>query len=443
MENDKQQKSKVIVISIVTLFVILCDFYIIVNFPKEYLILTLAVLVTLFCAMIAMNDWFKWKEKEEKDREEQYKNVMQAEKSAYLIAQQKIQDLDNKMNFIGQKIMPLEKAGELNQKKIAVMLDNLMDDQKKIAKITISRSKENADALMNSNDELLHKMGEFQESATEIETQLLSRQSENFQQEMKLIQDNQAELMGKILEFAELLKKDVQEMSENVSHISQAAEEKDSLSNEELSVSEEADLQEISVPESMADEDIDMSDDVSVSAEDTISEEDLSVPEELADLLDSVDVEEAVNEEPLIETSIAESDSEELTEPVSEVEPEQESVIQSVLENPNQMMTPEDIAAILASTEQKEAVSEKPVEEPAIPEPEITADINTQPPKQDNPNQMMSPEDIAALIANTTAEELPETTEKIVEEEKPPMPDISDPNKVMSPEDIAALIANM
>ena len=34
-------------------------------------------------------------------------------------------------------------------------------------------------------------------------------------------------------------------------------------------------------------------------------------------------------------------------------------------------------------------------------------------------------------------------TEKFQEEEKPPVPDMSDPNRPMSPEDIAALIANM
>ena len=62
----------------------------------------------------------------------------------------------------------------------------------------------------------------------------------------------------------------------------------------------------------------------------------------------------------------------------------------------------------------------------------------------------MSPDDIAALFANmagndATAEETAQIEEEIagVEEEKPPMPDLSDPNKVMSPDEIAALIANL
>ena len=78
------------------------------------------------------------------------------------------------------------------------------------------------------------------------------------------------------------------------------------------------------------------------------------------------------------------------------------------------------------------AQAPKPTAQPQAPAKPNTAD----------PNRMMSPEDIAALIANTAVEELPDTTPKI-EEEKPPKPDVSDPNKMMSPEDIAALIANM
>ena len=316
-------------------------------------------------------------------REEQYKDLMKAQKSSYLIFQQKFQDLDNKLNFIGQKIMPLEKAGEVNQRKIAAMLDNLMEDQKKIAKITISRSKENADALMNSNDDLLHKMSEFQNSTTEMETQLLSRQEENFQQQIQKLEHNQAELMGKILEFADLLKKDVEEMSENVNYISHTAAEKISVLEEayhpekESSVTEETGIPEI--------------------ASETIVE---AVPESIP--------------EPVVEESIPEPVSESIVEEIASAEPIPEVI-------------PEAVAEVIP-----EPASAEPMAAPAPKKPE-----------PNDPNKMMSPEDIAALIANTTSEELPETTPKIVEEEKPPMPDISDPNKVMSPEDIAALIANM
>ena len=50
--------------------------------------------------------------------------------------------------------------------------------------------------------------------------------------------------------------------------------------------------------------------------------------------------------------------------------------------------------------------------------------------------------DIPADRIDEVVEE-PEPISEPVEEEKPPMPDLSDPNRQMTPEEIAALFANM
>ena len=69
----------------------------------------------------------------------------------------------------------------------------------------------------------------------------------------------------------------------------------------------------------------------------------------------------------------------------------------------------------------------------------------------------MSPDDIAALFASMAgdapaegpAEEEPVVAEEPVVEEEPiaeelpPMPDLSDPNRALTPDEIAALIANL
>ena len=64
----------------------------------------------------------------------------------------------------------------------------------------------------------------------------------------------------------------------------------------------------------------------------------------------------------------------------------------------------------------------------------------------------MNPDEIAALIASMGAGESESVVEsepepivepEPVEEEKPPMPDLSDPNRTLSPDEIAALIANI
>ena len=93
----------------------------------------------------------------------------------------------------------------------------------------------------------------------------------------------------------------------------------------------------------------------------------------------------------------------------------------------------------------------EPAPEPiVVPEPVVVPE----PPKVDNPNEKMNQDDIAALIASMTggdaapepepiSEPEPEPIPEPIEEEKPPMPDLSNPNKMMTPEEIAALLANM
>ena len=176
MENDSSRKIKVQAISVITLFVFLFDIYVIVNMQNNYQVLGIAALVTLICVSLTISRWLKLGEKEIQRSEEQYVDIMKAEKSTHLVSQKKFQELDEKLNFIGQKIMPLEKANSVNQKKIANMLESLMDGQKKVAKITISRSKENANALMNSNDQMIKQMEEFQQSIYGMKDEVSSRQ---------------------------------------------------------------------------------------------------------------------------------------------------------------------------------------------------------------------------------------------------------------------------
>ena len=86
-------------------------------------------------------------------------------------------------------------------------------------------------------------------------------------------------------------------------------------------------------------------------------------------------------------------------------------------------------------TPETEAAAElEPMPEPEVaaePEPMPEPEVAAEPEVEAEPEPAPEPE-IAA------AEPEPEPAE-----EKPPMPDMSDPNKIMSPEDIAALLANM
>lgn len=483
MGNDKTQKRKVQIISALTLFVFLVDIYLIIYVPTDYILAT-AAFVTFMFTIFTFNSWFKLKEIEEHRREEQYTDIMKAEKGTYVVTLEMMKEMNEKINFIGQKIMPLGKAGDENQRKIASMLDSIVQDQKKIAKITISRSKENADALMNSNDQLLAQMTAFRDSIDVIRDQI-SKQLEMNDQGNGDIGAIKNELFEKIQELTESIKNEVDEISENIEISNQSMEnivsadeaemqketaaqstyQEAAMSAKEPAVSEAA----MSAEELMAPEEPVMSiEEPAVPEEAVMSADELAVPEAVMSAEEPVIPQDSVQtevikeepamadmtaeepavsgaavsaeepmlpEEPVIPEAI-EIDNDAISELIMEKKPLDEAIVmeespveqpasEPVISDPNKPMSPDDIAALLASTAEQSSSESKP--EPVI----------------SDPNKPMSPEDIAALIANTETEDLPEETKKFEEEEKPSMPDMSDPNKPMSPDDIAALIANM
>lgn len=431
MGNDKAQKRKVQITSIITLFVFLLDIYLIIYVPTDYILAT-AAFVTLVFAIFTLNSWFKLKELENIRREEQYTDIMKAEKGTYVVTLDMLKDIDEKINFIGQKIMPLGKVGDANQRKIAAMLDSIIEDQKKVAKITISRSKENADALMNSNDKLLVQMSAFREVIENIQSQV-NQQIEASSQGNSEIGNIKNELFDKIQEMTDSIKKEVDEISENIEISNQSVESLVSASKQKM-----AETQNIKVIEEppMASE--------PVIEKDLMSEPEASEPVMEEPIAEETPMQEMIpQEEPIPETIEVEGNdiiSELIMEKKSlddailmEESPAEETAKDAEMPDPNKPMSPEDIEALLAST--AEESSSETVDAPVEEEPQA--------PDMSDPNKPMSPEDIAALIANTASEDLPEETAKFEEEENPPMPDMSDPNKPMSPEDIAALIANM
>lgn len=400
MGDNKALKRRIQITSVITLFVFLFDIYLIIYVPTDYILAT-AAFVTLVFTILTLSSWFKLKDIENQRQEEQYADIMKAEKGTYVVTLDMMKQLDDKINFIGQKIMPLGKAGDVNQRKIASMLDGIVEDQKKIAKITISRSKENADALMNSNDQLLNQMEEFRNTIESIKEQI-NKQPQINNQENGELGEIKDELFEKMKELTESIKKEVDEISENIELSNQTVED---LVSKKL---DEPVREEPVVTEKMQVDEPEISKEVQIE-EPTVSEEiqaeELPIPEAI-EIEGNDNISELIMEKKSLDEAI-----------LSEAASTEESLQESAMPDPNKLMNPEDIEALLASTEE-----EKPAPDP---------------------NKPMSPEDIAALIANAAIEDLPDETEKFEEEETPPMPDMSDPNKPMSPDDIAALIANM
>ena len=356
MRENQPQKKKPVLISVILLFVILSDIYMIIHMPELYLALAAAALVTLVCSVMALNRWLQWAEAENAFRDEQYENLAKLGKSTYASNQKKIKELDDKMNFIGQMIMPLEKRSNLNQKKIASMFNSLMESYKKVSKVTVGRSKENTEALMNSNDKLLTRMDEFQKAIAEMKEEILAQMGggDDYGTEFHSLEEGEKELLNKLLGLEDLIKEENHTITEGIQ------ETREELKREAKRLASE-------------------------TASRPVAEAAIETSRPVAE----TSVEDSLMEDISFEETVEESPKEEPAKKAESPKPD--------LSDPNKMMTPEDIAALLASTE--EATAEEPKEEPVKEEPAKKAESSK--PDLSDPNKMMTPEDIAALLAST------------------------------------------
>ena len=423
--NAKEQKKdnnyiKVIFSVLIIVIGILAEFYIMINLGGEPVYLCIFGMIILIMSYILISSIVQIQYNKMREEREEHDNLFKSQKASYLIIRKSFDE-------IFQRLESLEKS-------IKLPTEELITAQKAIAKVNISRSKENTDALMNSNDKLLEKVFEFEDMLDENNKKLLESQNQITEQQMKDVMLKQQEINAAIKELQLSLKNEMlqaintiattqpqnipQQMSQNISQV-------------EISKVDQA------IP-------IKIEGDTELKFEEPLMEEPL--------------MEEPITEEPLMEEPIIEEPI--VEEPIMEEAPAEEVPPMPDLSDPNKVMTPEEIAALIANTGAEESVAEEPVaEEPIIEEAIIEeAPAEEVPPMPDlsDPNKVMTPEEIAALIANTGAEE-PVAEESVAEEpiaeepimeevpveEAPPMPDLSDPNKVMTPDEIAALIANM
>ena len=337
-KKENNQKNQIIVSVFMLTIAFLAGMYVSINF-KDNLPLIMGVAAGgLVSSYILTNAILTFCETRAAKREEHFENLHKSQKASYIILKKNFDELEDKFR-------ELEELSNLQKEEI-------INAQKGVSKVSINRSKQNTDALIESNEKLLEKLNGFEDI---YNTKFASFSEE---QAMKL-SDMERQGEGKIQDLITELK------------------------NMELRLNQ-----------------------VIVDRTNAM----MSAP---------------IAQESLIEVPF---DSESMmgVEPIVDLEPiaELEEIIAD---------------GVLAEKSQSEAEAE-PVVEPE-PEPVATPVVEEKPPMPDmsDPNKMMSPDDIAALLANMNAEPEPAP----VVEEKPPMPDLSDPNKMMSPEDIAALFANL
>ena len=495
----------------------IAEIYVVAQMPNLIVLIVGLAVLALISLYLVVDAFFSLRDQDEDRNEEQYENIFKSEKASYLLLKKHFEEIEDHLVYL-----------EENAK---VPSEEIINAQKAVAKVVIGRSKENADAIMGSNeilvgrvdalasrlDDLASGIADSRESTREnrdVFAELLRGEREAILEGQKTIvegqktinelnekslqlhgqnlvvnlKDMELRLNSSIMELQKFMAQTPQFVAAPMpmAQASQPMPAARSMADPTMDLEALIKLDEEAkpVPEPMADLGT-LSEDEAVSEADPIGEKAVGsddIAALFANMGEDVAEEPIIEPEPMAEEPVAEAE----LEPVAEEMPAMPDLSDS-----DKPMSSDDIAALLANIEGEaadlepaaetepmaeetpviEAEPEPVAEEIPVVEAESVAEETPAMPDLSDPNKPMSPDDIAALLANIegeaaaadlepvaeaepelepVAEEIPVVeaepepiVEEPVAEEKTGMPDMSDPNKPMSPDDIAALLANM
>lgn len=342
-------------------------------------------LVFLIFSYVLMNSVMQLQYQKLREEKEEHEGLLKSEKASYLIIKKSFDEVFQRMDYI--------------EKNLQLPTEELLTAQKAFAKININRSKENADALMNSNDKLLEKIVSFERTLQNNNEKLLDGQNQNMEQRLQEVILRQQELSSSIKELELNMRNEILQAVNSITSsqpqvIMQQPVQPPVMENVQP---EEPMEEEPVVEESIIEEPV---------MEEPIVEEPL--------------IEEPVVEEPIIEEPLME-------EPIIEEPLIEEPVIEEPIMEEPLMEEPTIEEPLVEEPLIEEPVAEEPlVEEPIVEEPIVEEPIIEEPTAEEPVIQVEEP-----------AEEPEEEEEEVL------IPDMSDPNKMMTPDEIAALIANL
>ena len=352
--SEKNVRFRINITLLIAVVLLVADLYAMINMPQKFIILAIITALFLVAIYFLVDSISIYLMAEKNRKEEQYDSIFKSEKASYLLLRKTFDDL-----------YELIEKGNQSRK---ANVEDIIHAQKAVAKVSIGRSKENADALMNSNDRIMEKISMLEAVLSDNVSHPAPETNKNDSAYAQNILDNQ----NKILQQLEVLQNTLNTIGADAKIAAESA--KQNFFTEERILAEENKIEK-EEPSLM---------------EETPIEEEPSVMEETP-----------IEEEPsaMEETPIEEEPSVMEETPIEEV--------------------PSDM------------------EEPSIGKEEVSS------PEEDlSKYDDIMVDTLTDSDDNVPVEKIPLEDETVVDDE-PAMPDLSDPNKVMTPDEIAALIANL
>ncbi len=352
--SEKNVRFRINITLLIAVVLLVADLYAMINMPQKFIILAIITALFLVAIYFLVDSISIYLMAEKNRKEEQYDSIFKSEKASYLLLRKTFDDL-----------YELIEKGNQSRK---ANVEDIIHAQKAVAKVSIGRSKENADALMNSNDHIMEKISMLEAVLSDNVPHPASETNKNDSAYAQNILDNQ----NKILQQLEVLQNTLNTIGADAKIAAESA--KQNFFTEERILAEENKIEK-EEPSLM---------------EETPIEEEPSVMEETP-----------IEEEPSVmeETPVEEEPSVMEETPIEEVpsDMEETSIGKEEVSSPEEDLSKYDDIMVDTLTDSDD---------------------------------------------NVPVEKIPLEDETVVDD-KPAMPDLSDPNKVMTPDEIAALIANL
>ena len=470
-KDDSLKKPKKIDVNRIMIFIssilipfLWIDLYLVLKNASKMMVVGIIAALILVWTGLLVTYIHRMKNEEKAHSDEQVEELLRTGKANYLMQKKLAEKIDN----IGEKD--------------AVPADEIITAQKAIAKLMLARNKENTDALMHSNEQVIEKTLEVEEKLSENSQQIMDMQKNQMDEKLQELMQSQKLVLDNLNDVKESLQSDMQDVLSNMIHDTLEKELASAIEQIHTYVKEAASQAVDSVKENLAAE-VPVMAAVSPAMDEELpdpgmpaeSEElpDHGMPtedEELPDLgMPAMDEDLSNMELPTLGEELSETELPDLTdggdldeEPVigemplmDEEEPEAADT-SLIDEEPSigEMPVFDDLNDAASAVEEVQAepveeveAEEVPITEEATVEPDTDAVTLTEEIPVSADESVI--EEVKIPEETTVTEEIPVSADESVIEEVPAqeaehsMADMSNPNKIMTPDEIAALIANL
>ena len=339
--SEKNVRFRINITLLIAVVLLVADLYAMINMPQKFIILAIITALFLVAIYFLVDSISIYLMAEKNRKEEQYDSIFKSEKASYLLLRKTFDDL-----------YELIEKGNQSRK---ANVEDIIHAQKAVAKVSIGRSKENADALMNSNDHIMEKISMLEAVLSDNVSHPAPETNKNDSAYAQNILDNQ----NKILQQLEVLQNTLNTIGADAKIAAESAKqnffteerilaEENKIEKEEPSLMEETPIEEEPsvMEETPIEEEPSMMEETPIEEvpsdmeETSIGKEEVSSPEEDLSKYDDIMVD-----------TLTDSDD---NVPVEKIPLEDETVVDDEpampdLSDPNKVMTPDEIAALIAN----------------------------------------------------------------------------------------------